>query len=257
MTQEIKYIHDPKDHNPEAPNEIVPLLLEVFMPGSVVDYGCGLGHFLQAFEQGGVKNLQGYDGGWVDQKQLFISADRFEARDLEQPLIAERRYDLVLCLEVAEHLSAEAADVLIDNLISLGDKIIFSAAVPNQGGQFHLNEQPVSYWVDKFKDKGFVFHDVFRERFWNNAKINWWYKQNMFLVMHESIDPGQFVFPGYDGRIRQYIHPELLAVHAQNAFDLKQKIRAIKTGRLSLRFYLQLFKTKIAGKFTGTKKELL
>lgn len=257
MTQEIKYIHDPRDHNPEAPNEIVPLLIEVFGPGSVADYGCGIGHFLQAFEQRGVKDLRGYDGSWVNQRQLCISTDCFQVRDLEQPLIAEPKFDLVLCLEVAEHLAAQAADVLVDNLISLGDKIIFSAAVPNQGGQFHLNEQPVSYWVEKFNDRGFVFYDVFRERFWDNPRINWWYKQNMFLVMHESIRIERFVFPAPDHYIRQYIHPELLAVHSTNEVYLREQLRTIKSGRLSLQFYLQLLKTKIAGKLTGTKKELL
>ena len=195
----------------------------------------------------------GYDGDWVNHQQLYISPGHFRVTDLEQVLPDGPRADLVLCLEVAEHLSAAAADTLVDNLVHLGDKIIFSAAVPNQGGQFHVNEQAADYWIAKFRARGFVFYDVFRERFWNNPKVNWWYKQNMFLVMHASLSPDNYLFPAYEAGIRQYIHPDLLAVHAQQASELKQQLRRIKSGRLSLRFYLQLLKTKSQPNSTGLK----
>ncbi|HNP23897.1 MAG TPA: methyltransferase domain-containing protein [Panacibacter sp.] len=255
MADTVKYVHDPRDHNLDAPREIVPLLANVFQPRSVVDYGCGLGNFLYVFQECGVADVLGYDGDWVNHQQLYISPGHFRVTDLEQVLPDGPRADLVLCLEVAEHLSAAAADTLVDNLVHLGDKIIFSAAVPNQGGQFHVNEQAADYWIAKFRARGFVFYDVFRERFWNNPKVNWWYKQNMFLVMHASLSPDNYLFPAYEAGIRQYIHPDLLAVHAQQASELKQQLRRIKSGRLSLRFYLQLLKTKIATQFNRPKKQ--
>jgi 2-polyprenyl-3-methyl-5-hydroxy-6-metoxy-1,4-benzoquinol methylase len=65
---------------------------------------------------------------------------------LIQPLDLEKEFDLVVSLEVAEHLPASAADQFVNTLVKHGKKILFSAAIPGQGGQDHLNEQWPDYW---------------------------------------------------------------------------------------------------------------
>ncbi|MFZ1798895.1 MAG: methyltransferase domain-containing protein [Chitinophagaceae bacterium] len=245
-----KYLHTTIEHNLQAPNEIVPFLIQAFHPKSVVDVGCGLGTFLNIFLQNGVEDIAGVDGAWVDKSKLFIPSKYFITADLECPLDFQRKFDLVICLEVAEHLEETFANVLVDNLCALGDIIIFSSAIKNQGGQNHINEQPFTYWVEKFKQKGFIFYDVFRTKFWNNASVNWWYKQNMFLVMKDLI-PVETFFPGAKPvtDIQEYIHPELFKMQSGNLNMLKQQLKKIKEGEMSAAFYFQRFKKALKRKF--------
>lgn len=178
----IDYIHTEEIHNLTAPREVVPLLIQLTKPKSVLDVGCGTGTWLNVFDENGVKDFLGVDGDFVNRSLLKIKTDNFIPVDLRKPLDLKRRFDLVVCLEVAEHLSIENADVLINSLVNHSDQIIFSAAIPNQGGQNHLNEQWPDYWAEKFYEHGYYFHDTIRPIIWNNSKIDWWYRQNIFLV---------------------------------------------------------------------------
>lgn len=176
----------------QSPNVIVPFLIEKFHPSSVIDVGCGIGTFLHVFKQRGVSDIKGVDGTWVNKDQLYIDKTEFMEADLEKPIRLDREFDLVLCLEVAEHLSPDAADTIVGSLTSLGKVIVFSAATVKQGGQNHINEQEFSYWKTKFEARGYKIVDFFRPHFWNVEKIQWWYKQNMFLVLHNSVDARPF-----------------------------------------------------------------
>ena len=66
------------------------------------------------------------------------------------------KYDLAISLEVAEHLSPSRSCGFIDDLTNLSDVVLFSAAIPMQGGTNHINEQPISYWANLFLERGFV-----------------------------------------------------------------------------------------------------
>ena len=90
--------------------EIVPLVLDIVRPRSVVDVGCGTGTWLSVFTECGVIDVWGVDGEWVNRKKLRIPAERFLSWDLQIPLRMERDFDLVVSLEVAEHLAAEHAE---------------------------------------------------------------------------------------------------------------------------------------------------
>jgi SAM-dependent methyltransferase len=165
--------------------QIVPLLIELIQPRSVIDVGCGTGAWLAMFVQHGVEDVHGVDGAWVDQSRLQISRDRFVVVDLKQPLRFDRQFDLVLALEVAEHLPLEHADVLTDSLAALGPTIAFSAAIPFQGGTDHVNEQWPEFWVERFSKRGFVVVDCIRARIWRNPEVAWFYAQNLLLFVRE------------------------------------------------------------------------
>ena len=244
-----KYLHTTVEHNLLAPIEIVPFIIEAFHPKSAVDVGCGLGTFLNIFFENGVKDIIGIDGPCLDRSKLFIPAEYFITADLECPLDIQRKFDLVICLEVAEHLQEATANVLVDNLCVLGDIIIFSSAIENQGGQNHINEQPFAYWVEKFKEKGFIFYDVFRTNFWDNKKINWWYRQNMFLVLKDTIAVQSF-FPGAKPakEIQEYIHPELFKMQTENVNMYKQQLKKIKEGEMPAAYYFKLLKKALKRK---------
>lgn len=211
----MSYLHDKIVHNTKAPKEVVPILIDLLKPNSVVDVGCGLGTWLSVFEDFGVKDIVGIDGEYVDRSLLYINEDKFISHDLTKLLKLDRKFDLVVCLEVAEHISEVAADTFVEGLVSLGDFILFSAAIPNQGGQNHLNEQWPTYWQGKFKHHNFDLYDCIRADIWLNENIEWWYKQNIFLAVKEDTklllpktpNLPHIVHPKlYDWRIRQLEH---------------------------------------------------
>lgn len=166
--------------------EIVPVILDLVQPENVIDVGCGNGDWLQAFREFGVEDILGIDGDWVDPSKLRIPADRFRAVDVKLPFSIEGQFDLVISLEVAEHMTAESAQTFVESLSRLGPVVLFSAAVPHQGGTNHLNEQWPDYWARLFQTKRFFAIDCIRKRVWNNEKVEWWYAQNMILFVRED-----------------------------------------------------------------------
>jgi SAM-dependent methyltransferase len=162
---------------------VVPAVLEYVRPASVIDVGCGTGTWLSTFRDAGADDIWGVDGVYVDVDRLEIPAGRFLARDLGQPFAMGRRFDLVVSLEVAEHLPAEAAATFVRSLTGLGPVVLFSAAAPYQGGTHHVNEQWPAYWAALFEAAGFLAVDCLRMRFWADEAVEWWYLQNfMFYV---------------------------------------------------------------------------
>jgi hypothetical protein len=116
-----------------------------------------------------------------------IPSERFHAADLSQPLRLQRQFDLVQSLEVAEHISAAQAPTFVENLTrhSRG-LVLFSAAPPGQGGEFHINEQPYDYWRTLFRTHRFHAYDWIRPQIAGNSDISFWYRYNTFLYVHDD-----------------------------------------------------------------------
>jgi 2-polyprenyl-3-methyl-5-hydroxy-6-metoxy-1,4-benzoquinol methylase len=118
-------------------------VLRIF-PGirSCVDVGCGTGLWLAVLREKGVERIQGYDGPWVlDTGALAIPSECFSPVDLNKPLDGGTKFDLAMSLEVAEHLAPANSEAFVDTLTKMADIILFSAAVPGQGGAEHINER--------------------------------------------------------------------------------------------------------------------
>ena len=163
---------------------VVPLVLELFgRPASVVDVGCGTGTWLAAFREHGIEDVLGIDGSYVDRSTLELPPERFLARDLGRPFDVGRRFDLVLSLEVAEHLPEERAAAFVETLARLGKLVLFSAAIPGQGGTHHVNEQWPAYWAELFAAQGFVHVDCLRRRLWHDENVAFWYAQNLLVYV--------------------------------------------------------------------------
>jgi hypothetical protein len=165
--------------------EIVPELLKVLEPRSVVDVGCGVGTWLSVFAASGVTEILGIDGDYVERDMLLIPTEAFIPHDLATPFQCSRRFDLVLSLETAEHLPPASAATFVSTLTALGDVVLFSAAVPGQAWTLnvHLNEQWPDYWEEIFQRFEFRPVDTIRRRVWNNPRVCWWYAQNMILFV--------------------------------------------------------------------------
>ena len=91
----------------------------------------------------------------------------------------KRRFDLALCLEVAQILQPERAEPLVAALVALSDVVVFSAVVPGQGGILHENEQWPQYWAELFAAHGYVASDPFRLTLWERDDVSWWFRQNL------------------------------------------------------------------------------
>jgi hypothetical protein len=156
---------------------------------SVLDVGCGRGAWLREWKNAGVTVARGIDGPYVRQSSLLIPADDFTAQDLSKEFDSGQRYDLVTCFEVAEHLPADRAETFVPSLTTHGDLVLFSAATPGQGGENHINEQPLSFWQGLFRAEGYEAYDVIRPAFAANKSIEPWYRFNSVLYANERARP--------------------------------------------------------------------
>jgi len=214
------YDHANRDAKTRASAElIVPMVCELLRPQSVIDVGCGTGTWLSVFREHGAACVYGLDGAWVDASELEVDANCFRACDLSVPPDLERAFDLAVSLEVAEHLPADRADAFVAYLTRLAPAVLFSAAVPLQGGHLHLNEQWPVYWIERFSQQGYKVFDCIRGKVWGDASVPYWYKQNMLLFVRSSaVDnyPGlRDAGEGFGGK--NVVHTELYLSKARKA----------------------------------------
>lgn len=179
--------------------ELVPLLIKKYSPNSIIDVGCGTGAFANEFKSSGIKNVTGYEGAWMRNEQTILPKENYVFTDLSLFVKIEEQYDLCLCLEVAEHLNEKSAKNLISILTSSSSRIAFSAAIPFQGGNHHINEQWPSYWSKLFGEFGFFLEWDPRLEIWDNSRIAPCYRQNLLIFSKMSntdrISPPSIVHP--------------------------------------------------------------
>ncbi len=162
-------------------------MVSLLHPRSVIDVGCGVGFFLSTFLEQGVTDITGLDGDWVDRSMLLFPEENFVTADVGKPLEIDRQYDLVVSLEVAEHLPPEHTDRFVKSLTSMGPAVLFSAAIPYQGGANHLKEQWQSYWAELFAARDYVAVDCIRKRTWDDDRVVFWYSENTLLYAHRDL----------------------------------------------------------------------
>lgn len=216
------YETNQKDLN--AAQTIMAYVYDKIKPKSVVDFGCGSGTWLCAIKKLGCNNILGIDGKYVKEDWLLFDKSKFLAADLTENIELPQKYDMAISLEVAEHISEEKSETYLKNLIKASDLILFSAAIPYQGGTNHINEQFPSYWIKKFEKYGYVPYDCLRWKFWDNSDIAFWYRQNiMFFVKKEKVDELKKNFPIKELPI-DLVHPQRLKNLVQENSKEKQDI---------------------------------
>jgi hypothetical protein len=157
-------------------------------PKSVIDFGCCNGIWLKGFKDIGVKRVLGIDL-YVPRDVLVIDQDEYIEHDLNDvPFFVDEEFDLALCLETAEHLKPASSDGLVESLCKASPVVLFSAAVPNQGGSGHINEEWPEFWRDIFHIHGFVVIDCIRDKIWDGPpyKAPPWYCQNTLVFVKET-----------------------------------------------------------------------
>ena len=207
-----------KDATGRSAAVIAPYVASLVEPSSILDLGCGTGSWLAAF---GVGDCIGCDGPWVDPGQLEIPPERFLVHDLSQPLRLDRRFDLAVSIEVAEHLPESASATLVESLTAHAPVVLFSAAVPGQPGAGHVNDHWPDYWATLFADRNYAACDVIRLRFWEHPDVRYFHAQNIILyVQRDRLDDLEID----ETPVPRLIHPRLYA-SALERFPQPESVR--------------------------------
>lgn len=169
--------------------QIVPIIIDILNPSSVIDFGCGAGTWLSVFENHKVKHIQGLEINNLSSDNYFIEKEKiinnvnFASKDFN----ISGNYDLAVCLETAEHIHIDYAENLIKNLTSTAPAVLFSAAFPGQTGINHINEQTLSFWRNIFAFFGFSAIDCIRPLIQTNFQTAWWYRQNIIVFVSNDL----------------------------------------------------------------------
>ena len=210
------------------------LLLES-APGvaSILDVGCGPGSWIKAAGDVGIIDVVGVDGKIPERNALFCDPECIRELDLTTEWSLGRKFDLALCLEVAEHLPSEAAANLVRRLCGHSDNVFFSAAIPGQGGQHHVNCQWPDYWQHLFNKEGFSCYDDLRWKIWDSDEVEPWYRQNIFRAKRDTVLSGQ------EPRIPRVVHPTMhkgMVLEAVNTASVIHRVQ-IEAGSQQVWWY--------------------
>lgn len=165
---------------------VVPLVLGQSKISSILDVGCGAGAWLAEYHRRGVPACVGVDGDYVPRSSLLIPASAFVPLDITKTFDLGRQFDLVQCLEVGEHIPPGASEALVDNLVRHGKLVLFSAAIPGQGGENHVNERPYEFWRALFAVHGFRPYDSVRPSLRRQDSVEPWYRHNIILYVADG-----------------------------------------------------------------------
>jgi len=165
---------------------LLPLLQQALPIRSVVDVGCGRGAWLAEFMRLGISDAVGVDGSYVSLARLDIPLESYVPRDITQYFQLGRQFALALCLEVGEHVPNARSATLVGNIVAHAPIVLFSAAVPGQGGQDHINEMPLEFWRGLFKARGYLAFDPFRPQIAGARDVEPWYRNNVLLYVRSD-----------------------------------------------------------------------
>jgi hypothetical protein len=182
---------------------VVPLVYQLTKPSTVIDVGGGEGWWAKRFA-----NL-GCQATVVDNGDVTApSGVRLVVADLTEPILSPGRFDLAISLEVAEHLPAARAKSFVRDLCDLAPTVLFSAAIPGQGGAGHVNERPMEYWAELFESFGCRTSGALRWLIWTDSRVENWYRQNLLLAtIRPEVAPE--LFEGTHTRPMTVVHPVL------------------------------------------------
>ena len=151
---------------------------------NVIDIGCGSGGLLHSLREVGNIPGSGLEYSKRGRELCMQKGLQVEFADLTEPLAIDPKHDLVCCFEVAEHLPEAFADQLVASLTSGPNHVVFSAAIPGQGGNDHVNEQPNSYWIEKFETQDFKTDKTMTEEIraeWRSGEVVDWFANNVMV----------------------------------------------------------------------------
>ena len=191
MSTDVPYGHNfynnRRERTVESARRILGIVKDQIPFRTVADIGCGSGTWLAVALELGAERVFGLEGHWVTREMLDDPRINFFPSNLESRFSLPDRTDMAISLEVAEHLTPGRAETFVEDLCSIAPRILFSAAIPNQGGVNHLNERWQSFWANLFEELRYRPLDLIRPQIWTEGGIPVWYRQNTLLYVSEEV----------------------------------------------------------------------
>ncbi|HAZ47769.1 MAG TPA: hypothetical protein DDW76_27265 [Cyanobacteria bacterium UBA11369] len=179
-------IHTPVTY--QAAQKIVPIITDwIGIPESVIDLGGGGGGWLKAFKEAGAKKVCCIAHPSIQPEDLLISVSEFMKFDLSKEIPDPIPCDLAISTEFAEHVPTSKSDAVVDFLTKSSRTILFSAAIPKQGGYGHINEQRPAFWQKLYEERGYKRIDIIRPQIIFDQTIPSWFRQNLYLYIDQTL----------------------------------------------------------------------
>jgi 2-polyprenyl-3-methyl-5-hydroxy-6-metoxy-1,4-benzoquinol methylase len=158
----------------------------LYKPKAVADLGCGHGRYCAIFEAYGWPTVHGYEGT-PDINKLGIYKDIMFI-DLTKRRVVGINYDLVICLEVGEHVPPQHEQAFLDNVSAFARKnLVISWAIPGQySASGHVNCRPHDYVIDQLAKRGLIF-DKKRTKFLRAYSRLKWFKTGVMVFARKEI----------------------------------------------------------------------
>ena len=156
----------------------------MFKPKKMADLGCGDGWYCYYLKvEKDWPMVHGYEGNIYELKRKHFYDD-ITIIDLSKIKYVDMFYDLVICLEVGEHIPKKHEQKFLDNVARFATKdLILSWAIPGQGGRGHFNEQPNDYIIKEMSKRGFAFDKGKAELLRKDTTYEWF--RNSIMVFEK------------------------------------------------------------------------
>jgi SAM-dependent methyltransferase len=230
-TFSARTLRDWSERSVASARVVLPIVFALHRPGGVIDVGCLFGAWAAVCRELGSEDVVAVDGDYVDRNELLVPERCFVGRDLGAPLHLERTFDLAICLEVAHYLPESRAAGLVDDLCALAPVVLFSSAIPHQGGYHHVNEQWPEYWASRFAEHRYTPVDCVRDAVWEHPEVAGWYAQNALIFVSDQAHAAFADQPGY-GQCPARVHPSVFLPYAGGRYHALRRAAAGWLARL-------------------------
>ena len=169
---------------------IYDIINELFTPSSVADLGCRVGHLISHFKQKQNLDVLGIDYFKYDYLQTNIK-EHFIQHDLRDPLsnIINKKYDIIVSTEVAEHIDPDYESIYIQNIKHLmhdKSKLIISWASGGVNHQ-HFNPKTPEEFKQTMEDYNFLYLEEESYKVFNHFRNNFNIATHNYLLGSASV----------------------------------------------------------------------
>lgn len=187
-------------------------------PSTVLDVGCAMGFLVEALRQRGTEAFGVDISGYAIENVHPDIQPYCWVGSVTDPF--PQKYDLIVCMEVLEHLPRREAEQAVENLCRHSDDVLFSSTPLDYKEATHVNVQPPEYWAELF-----ARHSFFRDVDFDASFITPWAAR-----FRKTRDPVARVIAAYERRFWQLLQENQARreLNIEQRNELAEKERAVQ-----------------------------